>query len=196
VKLILFKIIGRSKSAGSGIKVGVIDSGIDKIHPLLQPNTGMSMPDGFPRGDNRFASVKVIVAKVFHQEPWHTSEAVDSHGTHVAGTIAGKAGTIAPLSSNTPLSGVSPGAYLGNYNVFPGSVDSANSLFIAKAVEEAVADGMDVLNLSLGGTPHKGADLLDMAVNAAVDAGVVVAVAAGNEGPGYYTVGSPEQQTK
>lgn len=183
---------GGQSNAGSGIMVGVIDSGVDQSHPFLQPNEGMVMPYHFPKGDTSFTSHKVIVAKVFHQEPWHTPEAVESHGTHVAGTIAGKAGTVASLGgAEETLSGVAPGAYLGNYNVFPGNVASAYSLFIAKAIEEAVADGMDVLNLSLGGSPHKGADLLDMAVNSAVDAGVVVAVAAGNEGPGDYTVGSP-----
>lgn len=182
--------LGGQSHAGAGIKVGVIDSGIDQSHPFLQPNEGMGVPAGFPKGDTRYTSKKVIVAKVFHQEPWQTAKAVESHGTHVAGTVAGKAGTMAPLD-NKPLSGVAPGAYLGNYNVFPGTVESAKDLFIAKAVEEAVKDGMDVLNLSLGGTPHKGAALLDMTVNAAVDAGVVVAISAGNEGPGNYTVGSP-----
>jgi minor extracellular serine protease Vpr len=182
--------LGGQANAGAGIKVGVIDSGVDQSHPFLQPNDGMYAPDGFPKGDTDFTSDKVIVAKVFHQDPWQTAQAVESHGTHVAGTIAGKSGTM-PLLGNEALSGVASGAYLGNYNVFPGNVASANSLFIAKAVEEAVADGMDVLNLSLGGTPHKGSDLLDMTVNAAVDAGVVVAVAAGNSGPGDYTVGSP-----
>ncbi|WP_174734694.1 S8 family serine peptidase [Mesobacillus harenae] len=178
------------EKAGKGIKVGIIDSGIDQAHEFLQPNEGMIMPEGYPKGDTSLTTKKVIAAKVFHQEPWHTAKAVDSHGTHVAGTVAGKAGTV-PLLGDKTLSGVAPGAYLGNYNVFPGAVEDAKSLFIAKAVEEAVMDGMDVLNLSLGGTPHKGADLLDMTVNAAVDAGVVVAISAGNSGPGNYTVGSP-----
>lgn len=182
--------LGGQENAGAGMKVGVIDSGIDQNHPFLQPNEGMKAPGGFPKGDTKYTSDKVIVAKVYNQNPKLSAEAVDSHGTHVAGTIAGKAGTM-PTLGNKPMSGVAPGAYLGNYNVFPGDVADAKSVFIAKAVEEAVEDGMDVLNLSLGGTPHKGADLLDMAVNAAVDAGVVVAISAGNEGPFDYTVGSP-----
>jgi minor extracellular serine protease Vpr len=186
----LWDSLGGQANAGDGIKVGVIDSGIDQTHPFLQPNAGMVMPEGFPKGDVSFTSKKVIVAKVFNQDPWQTAQAVESHGSHVSGTIAGKAGTM-PTLGNNPLSGVAPGAYLGNYNVFPGQVANAKSLFIAKAVEEAVADGMDVLNLSLGGTPHKGADLLDMTVNAATDAGVVVVISAGNSGPGNYTVGSP-----
>lgn len=186
----IWNALGGQANAGAGIKVGVIDSGIDQKHPFLQPNEGMKVPEGFPKGDANLTTAKVIVAKVFTQNPKLTAQAVGSHGTHVSGTIAGKAGTTAPMAKG-PLSGVAPGAYLGNYNVFPGDVENASSLFIAKAVEEAVKDGMDVLNLSLGGTPHKGADLLDMTVNAAVDAGVVVAISAGNEGPGNYTVGSP-----
>ncbi|WP_394140498.1 S8 family serine peptidase [Cytobacillus oceanisediminis] len=186
----VWNALGGQAGAGEGMKVGVIDSGIDQKHEFLKANEGMEAPTGYPKGAAEFTSNKVIVAKVFHQEPWQTPEAVDSHGTHVAGTIAGKAGTM-PELGDKPLSGVAPAAYIGNYNVFPGNVENAKSLFIAKAVEEAVKDGMDVLNLSLGGTPHKGADLLDMTVNAAVDAGVAVAISAGNEGPGYYTVGSP-----
>lgn len=170
---------GADGTAGGGIKVGIIDSGIDQAHEFLG-----SGPAGAP-----YTSDKVIVAKVFHQSPWETPAAVDSHGTHVAGTVAGVAGTVTDLGLS--LSGVAPGALLGNYNVFPGNTGSAKSLFIAKAVEEAVRDGMDVLNLSLGGFAHRGQDLLDMAVNAAVDAGVVVVIAAGNDGPGHYTVGSP-----
>lgn len=189
---VIWNAIGGQENAGEGIKVGIIDSGIDQEHDFLQPNEGMKAPDNFPKGDTSFTTEKVIVAKVFHQDPWQTAKAVDSHGTHVAGTVAGKAGTEPDLGDKEKtLSGVAPGAYLGNYNVFPGNVESAKSLFIAKAVEEAVKDGMDVLNLSLGGTPHKGADLLDMTVNSAVDAGVVVAISASNDGPGYYTVGSP-----
>lgn len=186
----LWNALGGQPNAGAGMKVGIIDSGIDQKHPFLQPNNNMKAPDGYPKGDKNFTSDKVIVAKVYNQNPKLSAQAVDSHGTHVAGTVAGKAGTM-PTLGDKPLSGVAPGAYLGNYNVFPGDVADAKSLFIAKAVEEAVEDGMDVLNLSLGGTPHKGADLLDMAVNAAVDAGVVVAISVGNEGPGYHTVGSP-----
>lgn len=189
----LWSALGGQDNAGAGIKVGVIDTGIDYTHPFLRDD-GMTAPEGFPKGDTRFTSNKVIVARVFSQYPWLTAQAVQDHGTHVSGTIAGRAGTDAP--SDGGLSGVAPGAYLGSYNVFPGNVESAYDIFIAKAVEQAVIDGMDVLNLSLGGTAHRGQSLSDMTMNGAVDAGVVVAVAAGNEGPGYYTVGSPGTSDK
>ena len=189
----LWTALGGQADAGAGIKVGVIDTGIDQNHPFLRDD-GMTMPEGFPKGDTRFTSNKVIVARVYNENPWYTAQAVQDHGTHVSGTIAGRAGTDAPPA--TGLSGVAPGAWLGAYNVFPGHVDSAKDIFIAKAVEQAVMDGMDVLNLSLGGTAHRGKSLSDMTMDGAADAGVVVAIAAGNSGPGFYTVGSPGTSDK
>src|SRR5205085_8628498 len=89
------------------------------------------------------------------------------------------------------MSGIAPGAFLGNYNVFPGDVLNARSEDILNAVDAAIADGMDVLNLSLGGGYHGNNDLLANGLDNAVDAGVVVAVAAGNSGPGAGTLESP-----
>src|SRR5213594_4325172 len=94
------------------------------------------------------------------------------------------------------MSGIAPGAWLGNYNVFPGGVLDARSEDILNAVDAAVADGMDVLNLSLGGTFHGNNDLLSIGLDNAVDAGVVVAVAAGNSGPGQGTIESPGRARK
>src|SRR4029450_10527095 len=94
------------------------------------------------------------------------------------------------------MSGIAPGAWLGNYNVFPGNVDNARSEDILNAVDAAIADGMDVLNLSLGGSYHGNNDLLAMGLDNAVDAGLVVAVAAGNSGPGQGTLESPGRARK
>ena len=87
---------------------------------------------------------------------------------------------------------------MGNYNVFPGDVLNARSQDILGAVEAGVEDGMDVLNMSLGGTPllTEENDLLAVGVNNAVDAGVVVAIASGNSGPGARTVESPGTASK
>jgi subtilisin family serine protease len=94
------------------------------------------------------------------------------------------------------MSGIAPGAWLGNYNVFPGGVLNARSEDILNAVDEAIEDGMDVLNLSLGGGYHGNNDLLAMGLDNAVDAGLVVAVAAGNSGPGQGTLQSPGRARK
>src|SRR5207248_6420921 len=75
-------------------------------------------------------------------------------------------------------------------------VDNARSEDILNAVDAAIADGMDVLNLSLGGGYHGNNDLLANGLDNAVDAGVVVAVAAGNSGPGAGTLESPGRARK
>jgi minor extracellular serine protease Vpr len=197
---------GGRADAGRGIKIGIIDSGIDVDHPFFDPS-GFSYPAGFPKCDTRdrsggsceHVSPKVIVAKVFNNKLNQTgfdAEPVPGegdHGTHVAGIAAGVTGKTAVVQgvSIDDMSGIAPGAWLGNYNVFPGDVVDARSEDILNAVEAAVTDGMDVLNLSLGGGYHGNNDLLAKGLDNAVAAGVVVAVAAGNEGPGGFTVGSP-----
>src|SRR6266853_1390735 len=153
--------VGGVAHAGAGIKVGVLDTGIDQTHPFLTDNT-------------------------------FTPQALQDHGTHVSGTIAGVNGTTAPASGKFPtvtgLSGVAPKAFLGNYNVFPGQTGNATSHDIAQAIEDAVKDGMDVINMSLGGGINGFQDQLTVASNRAANAGVVVAIAAGNSGPGVNTV--------
>src|SRR5207237_11956 len=112
---------------GDGIKIGVVDDGVDQTNPFFNP-AGYSYPAGFPKGDPTFTSPKVIVAKAF---PGPGSGAAGRlpldrhasfHGTHVAGIAAGDAGTNAPAGSDHPavsgLSGVAPRAWVGNYRVF------------------------------------------------------------------------------
>ena len=116
--------------------------------------------------------------------------AVEGHGTHTAGIAAGVTGKTAVVNGVNigDMSGIAPGAWLGNYNVFPDSVNEsrhgARSEDILNAVDAAIEDGMDVLNLSLGGGYHGNNDLLAHGLDNAVEGGVVVAVAAGNSGPG------------
>jgi minor extracellular serine protease Vpr len=203
---------GGRATAGAGIKIGDIDTGIDETHPFFDP-TGFSYPPGFPKCDEldsnshrededcRYVSPKVIVAKVFYNKARQQgldAQAVQDHGVHTAGIAAGVTGQTAVVNgvSIDDMSGIAPGAWLGNYNVFPGDVLSARSEDILNAVDAAVEDGMDVLNLSLGGTFHGNQDLLALGLDNAVDAGVVVAVAAGNSGPGQRTLESPGRARK
>src|SRR5437899_7075348 len=197
---------GRS-NAGAGIKIGDIDTGIDESHPFFDPS-GFTYPAGFPKCDAadstthtvnhncEHVSPKVIVAKVFFNKAnvqGLDALAVQDHGTHTAGIAAGVTGKTAVVNGVNidDMSGIAPGAFLGNYNVFPGNLLSARSEDILNAVDAAIADGMDVLNLSLGGGYHGNNDLLAIGLDNAVDAGVTVAVAAGNSGPGGGTVESP-----
>lgn len=206
----LWTALGGQSNAGTGIKVGIIDTGIDLRNPFLSdtgyPNvaeTDACQPLVKPGGAN--TSNKVIVCRVFFSgvAPGATSSfpllAFD-HGTHVAGTVGGNAGTTATVEgvTITGLSGIAPRVLLGDYNVFPGfgggfiAFDgSAFSHDIIAALEAAVADGMDVVNMSIGGRVQGPHDTLADATNATVDAGVIAAVAAGNSGPGDGTVESP-----
>ena len=98
-----------------------------------------------------YVSPKVIVAKVFYGRAGQQgldAQAIQDHGSHTAGIAAGVTGKIAVVNgvSVGDMSGIAPGAWLGNYNVFPGDVLNARDVDIASAVEAAVEDGMDVLN--------------------------------------------------
>jgi minor extracellular serine protease Vpr len=188
--------VGGPANAGKGVKVGIIDTGIDQTHPCFDP-AGYSAPAGFPKGDAHFTTAKVIVAKVFNNQSnrfHYTPEAIQEHGTHVAGTVAcnlDTPATVAGVSIPYAVSGVAPAAWLGNYNVFPGEDDNARSEDILNALDAAYEDGMDVINMSLGGNAHGVQDLLTDAVDDLDEAGMVSAVAAGNSGPGHFTVESP-----
>src|SRR5262245_38323461 len=206
---------GRS-TAGAGIKIGDIDSGIEETHPFFDP-TGFSYPPGFPKCDAedsnshhkdqdcKHVTPKVIVAKVFYNKARQQgldATAVEGHGTHTAGIAAGVTGKTAVVNGVNigDMSGIAPGAWLGNYNVFPDQVNEsrhgARSEDILNAVDEAIEDGMDVLNLSLGGPYRGNNDLLAHGLDNAVEGGVVVAVSAGNSGPGQGTLESPGRARK
>jgi minor extracellular serine protease Vpr len=201
--------LGGGPAAGEGIRVAVIDTGIDLSNPFFS-DAGLpaqSQINECADQDNDPATPdtnnKVAVCKVFASGVAGAGPALFfDHGTHVAGTIGGRFNTSGTVAGTdvvlTGLSGVAPGVTLGNYNVFPGFGagfvafgGSAFSHDIAAALEEAVADGMHVANMSLGGTVQGPHDSLAEASNAAVDAGMAVVVAAGNSGPGDSTVESP-----
>lgn len=190
---------GGSANAGTGIKVAIIDTGIDINHPCFS-DTGYPLQTKL--GELAFTNNKVIVAKVFNNKTpsmHYTAEALQAHGTHVAGTVACNYGTTATVDGVAipyGISGVAPRALLGNYNIFPGEVTNARSEDILNALEAAYADGFDVANMSLGGGASGIQDLLTIAVDNLDDANMVVAVAAGNTGPGHYTVESPGSAEK
>jgi subtilisin family serine protease len=185
-------------TAGQGVKIGIIDSGVDARHPFFDPS-GYTMPAGFPKGQRAYTTTKVIVARSF---PPPGAPARDhlafargdaSHGTHVAGIAAGDANT---RGAGHTLSGVAPKAYIGNYKAFVPTVGGPNAgaAEIVAAIEAAVADGMDVINFSGGEAEvEPSRDIVARALDAAAAKGVVPVVAAGNwgsdQGPG--SVSSP-----
>jgi subtilisin family serine protease len=184
---------GGSANAGAGVKVAIVDTGIDITNPCF---SDAGYPAQQTLGDPHYTNNKVIVAKVFSNrtpQQSYTAAPVQEHGTHVAGTVACNFGTPAPVGGVTTyaMSGVAPRALLGNYNIFPGQLANARSEDILNALEAAYQDGFDVANMSLGGGSHGVQDLLAVAVDNLDQANMVVAVAAGNSGPGLNTVESP-----
>ena len=175
---------------GAGIKIGIIDDGLDQRHPFFDP-AGYTMPAGFPKGQTAYTTAKVIVARAFPPPgaSWeHAGKPFDpeqsGHGMHVAGIAAGNAGTPA---QGDRVSGVAPRAYLGNYKALTIPTDAnvgldGNAPEIVAAIEAAVQDGMDVINLSIGEPEVEPTrDLIALALDAASAAGVVPVVAAGND---------------
>ena len=181
-------------TAGQGMKIAIIDDGIDQRHPFFDP-AGYTMPPGFPKGQAAYTTAKVIAARSFpppSPRPQYAELPLDpeqsEHGTHVAGIAAGNNGTQVPLGGGrATLSGVAPRAYLGNYRVLTVPTVSnvgldGNSPEIAAAIEAAVQDGMDVINLSIGEPeipPSR--DLVVRAIEGAAAGGVVTTVSAGND---------------
>ncbi|MGH3003356.1 MAG: S8 family serine peptidase, partial [Gaiellaceae bacterium] len=190
---------------GQGMKIGVVDTGVDRTNPFLSP-AGYSYPPGFPKGDTKDTTPKVIVARVFPGpvRDARSNKAFDNtepHGTHVAGIAAGDEDTNAPAGPDHPatadLSGVAPKAWIGNYRVFtiPTPLGhEADTPEIVEAFEAAVADGMNVINFSGGGPQTDPAnDAMYEAVHNTALAGVVPVIAAGNDRDdfGLGTAGSP-----
>ena len=184
------------------MKIGIIDDGVDQTHPFFDP-AGYTMPPGFPRGVRAFTTAKVIVARAFTpagatygRSRLPFDDGASMHGTHVAGIAAGNAGTSA---RGARISGVAPRAYIGNYKALGIPTDAGvgldgNAPEIVAAIEAAVNDGMDVINLSLGEPEiEPDEDVVARALDAAAAAGVVPVVAAGNDFDdfGYGSVTSP-----
>jgi minor extracellular serine protease Vpr len=182
-------------SAGAGVKIAMIDSGIDVNHPAFA--TALPPVSGFPKVladvDTAYTNSKIIVAKNYTTllgvggEP--TADDTDGHGSGTSMAAAGGP-VVSPYAS---MSGVAPMAYLGNYKVLASG--SSTTDLIAKAIDDAVADGMDVINISLGSFVTSFADIAPdepsiASIEAASKAGVIVVVSAGNSGPGATTIGN------
>ena len=176
-------------TAGNGMKIGIIDDGLQATHPYFNP-AGYAYPPGFPKGQTQYTTPKVIVQRTFAPAspsyananlPFDPKQSF--HATHVAGIAAGNHNTNA---GGTTISGVAPNAYLGNYKALtiptPDFGLDGNSAEIAAAIDAAVSDGMDVINLSLGEPEIEPArDIVVSAINRAAAAGVVPVIAAGND---------------
>ncbi|MBN8487748.1 MAG: S8 family serine peptidase [Burkholderiales bacterium] len=166
---------------GQGIKVGIIDTGVDVDHPALNGGTA-----GFPNprvvtgydfvGDNYNADLGT------EPVPDANPDDCGGHGTHVAG-IVGANGEV--------LKGVAPNVTFGAYRVF-GCSGTTDSDIMAAAMERALADGMQVVNQSIGSSFQWPDYPTAKAADNLVKAGVVMVASIGNSGTsGLYAAGAP-----
>lgn len=171
---------------GKGIKVGVIDTGIDYVHPVLKD----AYKGGYDFVDNDNDPYETTPLD-WENDPSNPPQVDDrgstywtDHGTHVAGTIgardAGEYGVV----------GIAPEADIYAYRVL-GPYGSGYSSWVLGGIDRSVQDGMDIINLSLGNSRNDPDYVTSVALNNAALAGVTPVVASGNSGPNRWTVGSP-----
>lgn len=183
--------------SGTGILVAVIDSGIavdDEgfTHPCFAG--AKDSPD--EKGQSRYTNSKVVVARGYTATGSKSPVPTITHGSHVASIIGCNANT--PVWAGLPghqnrfgsMSGVAPAVRLGNYNVIDEN-GNGDERAIARAIDDAVADGAKIINMSLGWWDFGFVGPVESAIKRANDAGVLVVAAAGNEGPDFLTVDAP-----
>jgi minor extracellular serine protease Vpr len=206
--------LGGVGNAGAGIKIGIIDSGITQTHPAFQ-DSSLTVPSGFPKCTNghpedcqNYTTNKVIVARSYIRQqsaPSNPSNAaVDSlpddysprdrlgHGTGTAAVAAASANSAGAV----PFNGMAPKAFLGNYKVLGTGFEGTLTAFedaVVQALEDAFNDGMDIVSCSLGVVALTPAsqDFMASAFEKAAEAGLVIAVSAGNDGQNGQQAPSP-----
>ncbi|MFN7724188.1 MAG: S8 family serine peptidase [Rubrivivax sp.] len=166
--------------SGNGIKVGIVDTGIDIDHPAFG-GTGTG-------GTTAFPSARVVAGYDFVGDAYNSSgtgaaltpvpdanpDDCGGHGTHVAGIVGGNGGGV---------KGVAPKVQFGAYRVF-GCTGTTTSDIIVEALERAYADGMQVINQSLGAGRQWPQYPTAQASSRLVNKGVVMVASIGNNGPG------------
>jgi len=174
---------------GAGIKVAVMDTGIDIDHPDLGGN---GVPGGTPFPSARITHGYDLVGDAYNADPSSPSydpvphpdarpDDCAGHGTHVAGIIG----------ANGVVKGVAPGVTFGAYRVF-GCQGSTESDIMLEAMERALADGMNVLNMSIGSSYQWPQYPTAQASDRLVNKGIVVVASIGNSGAeGLYAAGAP-----
>ena len=209
---------GGMANAGAGVKIAIIDSGLDDTHLAFQ-DASLKPPAGYPLGDTAYTNGKIIVARsyapLFFLPDDATPRDRSGHGTALAMIAAGETNT-GPLAT---ITGVAPKAWLGNYKIFgtPGLNDTTSFAAVIQALEDAVADHMDIAVVAFGSLPlsepletdtacatsgvpsayQDDCDIPAQAVENAVAMGMTVVVAAGNDAlssnqpPALNSINSP-----
>ncbi|GGK19790.1 minor extracellular protease vpr [Caldalkalibacillus thermarum] len=155
---------------GKGVTVAIIDTGVDYTHPDLAHAFGEYKGWDFVDNDDDPQETP----------PGDPRGGATNHGTHVAGTVA----------ANGQIKGVAPDAKLLAYRVLgPGGRGTTEN--VLAGIEQAVQDGADIMNLSLGNTLNNPDYATSIALDWAMAEGVVAVTSNGNSGPNNWTVGSP-----
>ncbi len=197
--------------AGEGEIIGVIDSGFwpeaASFAPLSTPRPDQAQIDAKWHGtcdtgiDNPVAcNNKVIGARYYYpSDPtgilpaeFKSPRDYEGHGTHTSSTAAGNSGVETTVAGTSfgQASGMAPSARLAEYKALwatPDGSASGSTAGIVQAIDDATADGVDVINFSVGSTPGT-IDPIDLAMLNAAAAGVFVSASAGNSGPTAGTV--------
>lgn len=171
--------------AGEGIRIAIIDSGIEPEHPAFRA-PDLPMPDGFPQasgpGNNALTSNKIIAMRSFDNL---SARDLNGHGTAVAAAAA----AVVHQSARGLFIGAAPRAYLGIYRTNVGSSGDHREDYLLQALEAALNDNMNVVNMSLGYSGLLDAEdtiLAEAARNLALR-NITVVVSAGNDGPEIMT---------
>ncbi|KAH6778951.1 hypothetical protein C2S52_010188 [Perilla frutescens var. hirtella] len=182
----------KNTNYGEGVIIGVVDTGIFPGHPSFS-DEGMPPPPAKWKGKCEFnftaCNNKLIGARYFSRGINDTPLDDDGHGTHVASTAAGSFVADASFfgEAGGTAAGVAPLAHLAVYRACPRG-DCPESDVLA-AMDAAIEDGVDILSLSLGFPSTSFAfDAVALGAFSAIQKGVVVSCAAGNDGPSLGTL--------
>ncbi|HQF61051.1 MAG TPA: S8 family serine peptidase [Anaerolineaceae bacterium] len=190
---------------GEGLIAGIIDSGINFDHPSFSETpadgyvytwTGDYLGVCAPAGDPAYASAcndKVVGAYSYTKDAaseTNTPEDSDGHGSHTASTVAGNTVDMEYEGIPTTISGVAPHAQIIAYDVCyptPSGGQCAGNDSLA-AIQQAIVDGVDVINYSISGGSDPYSDGVELAYLEAFNAGIYVSASGGNSGPAAATV--------
>ncbi|KAM7491306.1 hypothetical protein LguiA_034227 [Lonicera macranthoides] len=180
----------KDSNYGTGIIIGVLDTGITPNHPSFSDH-GLPPPPGRWKGkcdlNGTACNNKLIGARNFIDGDTPVDK--NGHGTHTASTVAGNCVTGANVSGQAigTASGIAPLAHLASYKVCSQRTCSESN--ILAGIDTAIADGVDVLSISLGaGSSPFHATNLAIGTLAAIQRGIFVSCSAGNRGPTSATL--------
>ncbi|MDX3775159.1 S8 family serine peptidase [Chromatiaceae bacterium AAb-1] len=203
---------------GEDVVIGIVDTGIWPEHPSFADDGSYTPLEGWNGScdvgeDENFVCNNKLIGARYYKNTFESVYALqpgefvsprdaDNHGSHVAGTAGGNEGVTA-LLNDTPIAtvtGIAPRARIAMYKacwnsdyVSPAGVAERGCFYgdTMAAIDQAVADGVDVINYSIGGSLTDLTTVSAAAKLRAAQAGVFVAVSVGNSGPAAQTIGTP-----